>query len=99
MGIVTDSSGERPANVYAIHKLLKADSELEPLYEEHKGKYKNLKDALVEDLDAFIAPMRDARAAISDSDVKAILADGAARARARATLKMQEVREKVGISL
>jgi tryptophanyl-tRNA synthetase len=99
MSIVTDSSGERPENVYAIHKLLKSEDALAPLYEEHKGKYKNLKDALVEDLDAFITPMRDARAAITDSDVKNILLDGAARARERASKKMEEVRQKVGISI
>lgn len=99
MSIVTDSSGERPSNVYAIHSLLKTESELAPLYEEHKGKYKNLKDALVEDLDSFIAPMREARAAITDSDVKNILEDGAARARERALKKMAEVRQKVGIAI
>ena len=59
MGIVTDSSGDRPENVYAIHKLVKDERELETLYEEHKGKYKALKESLVEDLDAFIAPMRE----------------------------------------
>jgi tryptophanyl-tRNA synthetase len=99
MGIVTDSSGERPENVYAIHSLLKSESELAPLYEEHKGKYKNLKDALTEDLDAFISPMREARAAITESDVQAILNDGAARAHERASKKMEEVRKKVGIAL
>lgn len=99
MSIVTDSSGERPENVYAIHKLLRSEDELAEMYEEHKGKYKNLKEALIEDLEAFIAPMREARVAISDSDVKAVLADGAARARERASKKMNEVREKVGISL
>ncbi len=99
MSIVTDSSGERPGNVYAIHALLKTENELAPLYEEHKGKYKNLKDALIEDIDAFISPMREARAAITDNDVKAILQDGAARARERASKKMAEVREKVGISI
>jgi len=99
MSIVTDSSGDRPENVYAIHTLLKSEAELAPLYEEHKGKYKNLKDALIEDIDAFISPMRDTRAAISDSDVKAILEDGAMRARERASKKMTEVRQKVGISI
>jgi tryptophanyl-tRNA synthetase len=99
MSIVTDSSGERPENVYAIHSLFKSETELAPLYEEHKGKYKNLKDALVEDLDVFINPMRQARAAISDSDVTTILHDGAARARERASKKMIEVREKVGIAI
>lgn len=99
MGIVTDSSGERPENVYAIHKLLRSENELAEIYEEHKGKYKNLKEALIEDLEAFIAPMREKRAAITDADVKTILADGATRAREQASKKMQEVREKVGITL
>ena len=61
MSIVTDSSGERPANVYAIHRLLKTEAELTSLYEAHKGKYKTLKEALIADLDAFICP--DAREA------------------------------------
>ena len=99
MSIVTDSSGERPEHVYAIHKLLKTESELASLYEEHKGKYKNLKDALIEDLEAFISPMRERRASITDSNVKEILKDGAERARARASLKMEEVRQKMGTSL
>lgn len=99
MSIVTDSSGERPENVYAIHTLLKSEAELASLYEEHKGKYKNLKDALIEDLDAFIAPMREKRASITDEDVKALLKDSKERAGARAQAKMKEVREKIGISL
>ena len=99
MSIVTNSEGDRPENVYAIHKLFKSEDVLATLYEEHKGKYKDLKDALVEDLDGFITPMREARAAITDSDVKAILKDGAERAHDRASKKMQEVRQKVGIVL
>jgi len=99
MSIVTDSGSDVPENVYAIHKLLKSELELAPIYEEHKGKYKNLKEALIEDLETFIAPMREARASISDNDVKTILIDGATRARERASKKMQEVRGKVGISL
>ena len=58
MAIVTDSSGDVPKNVYAIHKLVKPEGELMTLYAEHKGKYKELKEALVEDLDAYFAPMR-----------------------------------------
>ncbi len=53
MGIVTDSSGERPEHVYAIHTLFRPEAELEALYEEKKGKYKDLKEALIEDIDAF----------------------------------------------
>ncbi len=99
MSIVTDSTGERPEHVYAIHRLLKSETELTPLYEEHKGKYKALKDALTDDLDAFIAPMRERRAAITNDDVAQILKDGATRARERAAAKMTAVRQLVGISL
>ncbi len=99
MGIVTNSGSDVPENVYAIHKLLKSESELSLLYESNKGKYKNLKEALIEDINVYVSPMREARAAITDNDVKAILQDGAARARERASKKMQEVRQKVGISL
>jgi tryptophanyl-tRNA synthetase len=99
MGIVTDSTGDRPENVYAIHKLLKSEDELAPLYEEHKGKYKNLKEALVEDLDVFFSSMREKRNAISDDDVRTVLKDGSDRARERASSKMATVRERLGVAL
>lgn len=99
MSIVTDSSGERPENVYAIHKLFRDDAALASLYEEKKGKYKDLKDALIEDIEAFIAPMREKRASISDEDVKTVLKEGTAKAREISGKKMEAVREAVGISL
>lgn len=99
MSIVTDSSGERPENVYAIHRLLKSDSDLENLYEENKGKYKNLKDSLIEDLDTFIGPMREKRVSITDDDVRVILKDGAERAHSEASRKMSDVRRKIGVAL
>jgi tryptophanyl-tRNA synthetase len=99
MSIVTDSSGERPENVYAIHKLFKNEAELAPLYEEHKGKYKNLKEALIEDIEAFIAPMRERRNNISDQDVMLVLAQGAQKAKAVSNVTMERVRKAVGISL
>lgn len=101
MSIVTDSSGERPENVYAIHSLLKPKDELDKLYEEHKGKYKALKEALIVDLKAFIAPMREKREELEkDLDkVKEILQIGGKRARAKAGEKMKEVREKIGVSI
>jgi len=61
MSIVTDSSGGRPENVYAIHVLLKDKKALDNLYEENKGKYKVLKAALIDDLKDFIGPMRERR--------------------------------------
>ncbi len=99
MSIVTDSSGERPENVYAIHKLFRSEGELDALYEEHKGKYKNLKDALIEDIESLVAPMRERRENVSDADVIQILKQGSERARERASTKMIEVRAKVGISI
>jgi len=99
MSIVTDSSGERPENVYAIHKLFRTESELETLYAENAGKYKNLKDALVEDIETVIAPMRERRESVSDADVAAILKKGSERAREQASRKMTGVRKKIGISL
>ena len=99
MSIVTDSSGERPENVYAIHKLLKPEAEVDALYEEKKGKYKDLKEALIEDLENFIAPMRAKREAITDADVIKVLAEGSQKARAIAAKKMADVRQKVGVTL
>lgn len=99
MSIVTDSSGDRPEHVYAIHRLFKTDTELAPLYAANQGKYKALKDALVEDIDTFIAPRRAVRATITDADVAAVLADGVARAKAVATPTLDKVRRAIGISL
>jgi tryptophanyl-tRNA synthetase len=99
MSIVTDSSGERPEHVYAIHKLLKTEAELESLYETKKGKYKDLKEALIEDLETLIAPMREKYNAISDDEVRKVLKEGGENARAQAGAKMKVVREKVGVTL
>ena len=98
MGIVTDSSGERPENVYAIHKLVKSEENLAALYEEKKGKYKDLKEALIEDLDAYFGPMREKRDAITDEDVAKVLLAGAAKAKEISEAKMKEVRKAVGVA-
>ncbi|MHB1086390.1 MAG: tryptophan--tRNA ligase [Minisyncoccota bacterium] len=99
MSIVTDSSGERPENVYAIHRVVRNEGELQSLYESYKGKYKSLKEALIEDIDAFVSPMREKRDSISDDDVRAFLKDGAERARERASAKMRDVRAKMGLTI
>ncbi len=99
MSIVTDSDGAVPQNVYAMHKLVKSEAELQPVYEAHAGKYKNLKEALIEDLDVVLSPMREKYNAITDADVKAVLDDGSARARELAEAKMKDVREKIGVTL
>lgn len=98
MSIVTDSEGDRPENVYAIHRLLRPTEELDPLYEEHKGRYGDLKQLLLTDLEMLIAPMREKRNQITDADVEAVLAAGAAKATARAEAKMQTVRTAIGVA-
>lgn len=99
LSIVTDSSGERPENVYAIHTLFRDEAELNTLYTEQHGKYKNLKDALVNDIESMVAPMREKRASITESEVIEVLKKGSERARERASQKMQVIRTKIGISL
>ena len=98
-GIVTDSDGDVPTNVYAIHKLVKTPEQLAPLYEEHRGKYKVLKDALVGDLDAFIAPMRERYELLAKNPEKVakILERGGKHATKKAEHKMKQVRKAVGV--
>lgn len=99
MAIVTDSSGEMPVNVFALHKLYKSEEELLPFYTANKGNYKTIKEALIEDIDAVARPMREKRASMTDEEVKQILREGGEKARAVASEKMKEVREKIGVSL
>ncbi|MBP6884308.1 MAG: tryptophan--tRNA ligase [Candidatus Pacebacteria bacterium] len=99
MSIVTDSSGEVPQNVYAIHRLLKTESELAPLYDSNKGKYKALKDALIEDLKLFIAPKRALYLELQANPhvVEKILMDGSALVKEQAHKKMMLIKEAVGL--
>lgn len=101
MGIVTDSGGDIPPNVFAIHKLLRPEAELLPLYEERKGKYKEMKELLIEDLDKFIAPLRERRITFENNIPAAleILKEGGKKAKAVAQAKMKEVKEKIGVEL
>lgn len=99
MSIVTDSSGERPENVYAIHKLFKSESELENLYSENKGKYKILKDTLAEDIKNFVAPMREKYNYYQQNPeiVAKILEEGGQKIKARTQTKMTEIKKLVGL--
>lgn len=98
MEIVTDSSGDRPENVYQIHKLVRGTDELDALYEEHRGKYKTLKELLIEDLDHYLAPMRAKYEELrkDPSIVDDILAKGKTAARAMSKVKMEQVRKAIG---
>lgn len=101
MNIVTDSSAGVPKNVYEIHKLFRSGNELEKLYKEKEGKYKELKEELIVDIKKFIAPLRERRKEIAaDKEfVLNVLKEGGEKARSLAQKKMAEVREKVGVKL
>ena len=104
MSIVTDSTGERPENVYNIHKVVyeatgKSVEDLDKLYEANAGKYKILKDTLVEDIEMFIAPMRERRAEITDNQIKEILEEGVERAKEVSGETIKRVRDVIGINL
>ncbi len=99
MSIVTDSDGGRPENVYAIHKLLRSEDELKTIYKDNEGRYGDLKNILAEDLETLIAPMRERRNQISDEDVKAVLEDGAKRAKEVSGQILKQVRSAIGIEL
>ena len=101
MGIVTDSSGEKPENVYAIHALVRDKGELDNLYTEKKGQYKELKEILASDLKKFITPMREKRELLK-KDKKAVLdvlKTGGNVAHKCIEKKMDSIRKKVGLKI
>lgn len=101
MGIVTDSGEGIPKNVYEIHKLIRSEEELKKIYPEKTGKYKELKELLIKDLEKFIAPMRERRKELEKDLPKAleILKKGSEKAKKMASEKMREVRERVGVNV
>jgi len=90
-----------PINLFRIHNLLKSKDELFYLYQKNLNNYKAIKEALIEDLEAFVAPMRGRRDtyAKNPDEVKRILAEGSEKARTIAEAKMKDVRKKVGVTL
>ena len=104
MSIVTDSSGDRPLNVYNIHHVIyralgKSQDELDALYHEHAGKYKALKDILVDDIETVIGPMRAKREQITDDEIRSVLKDGAIRAKAISNPMIEKIRNALCIIL
>lgn len=99
MSIVTDSKGESPEYVYAIHACLRERDDLSELYHANKGNYKALKEALAEDILTFVEPMRERRNSIRETDVAALLREGARRAREISSEKMRVVRQKIGVAI
>ena len=104
MSIVTDSSGEKPENVYNIHRVIyeatgRNMTELEALYGKSAGKYKILKEALLADIESLIAPMRAKKEEITDDEVKKVLEEGVEKAKQVSEITMKRVRDAIGINL
>jgi tryptophanyl-tRNA synthetase len=102
MSIVTDSStdnGMPPPFLLAINELFAEKDKVVKRFHDNEGKYKAMKEGLIEDIEAVVAPMRAKYESITDDDVKDILKRGAEKARAIASAKMVEVRNKIGVTL
>jgi tryptophanyl-tRNA synthetase len=105
MGIVTDSLGPTEpkdpdsCTVYKIHKLLLSEADAEALADDYrKGiSYGDAKKRLLEAYLAFVGPMREKRAALTDAEAEAVLKDGTAKAAAEARKTMEKVRKAVGL--
>jgi tryptophanyl-tRNA synthetase len=109
MSIVTDSkSPDEPKdpdhdNIFALHKLVTKSDELEDLRERYKtGKisYKESKEILLKNMLAFIAPLREKRleAEKMGDSLLDILEEGKQKVGEIAEEKMNEVRNKVGLT-
>src|ERR1035437_4936230 len=100
MGIVTDSSGGRPENVYAIHKLVRDEKELDAIYAENAGSYKMLKEMLIEDLNRYLLPIRTKYEELQRDPgiVEEVLRRGRQEARAVSEMKMEQVRKAIGVN-
>lgn len=102
---VTDSeqgitySDERPAlkNLLNIYHLVTGRS-VEDIVAHYDGKgFGDFKAGLAEAVVAHLAPLQERFAQISDDEVRAVLAAGAARARQIADAKIAEVKGKMGL--
>lgn len=115
MSIVTDSGpietmsgimtlanvGENgiPKYLDPLFKLFKTEEELRPIYDANRGKYKALKESLIEIIDSYFAPMREKRKEYEKNpdEVRQILKEGGGKARELAEAKMNDVRVKIGV--
>ena len=110
MSIVTDSKTPEETKstegdtLFTLHSLVSDKETLDKVrtgYENGGLGYGETKKMLVESMDSFIAPLREKRRElVKDRDyVLGVLEEGANKARNVARLKMQEVKEKIGLIL
>ncbi len=90
------------ANLFELLRLSDAPAEQIALFRaQHDAgelRYGDLKVAVRDNLMAALAPIRERRAALSDDDIRDILAQGASRASEIARRTMAVVRDKVGVA-
>ncbi len=98
MSIITDSEGNHPEHVYAIHKFFRNEDALLSLYKEHSGKYGELKRLLLEDIESFVTPLREARLRIKDNEVEEVLKSGIQKARKISNETLAKVRSAIGLN-
>jgi tryptophanyl-tRNA synthetase len=108
MGVVTDSRGaDEPkdpdtCNVFALHRLFSASMlpELDRRYREGTISYKESKEILAENANAYLRPIREKKQELDQNPeyVLDILARGAAKAGKLAKVKMNDVRLKTGLN-
>ena len=111
MSIVTDSgvgglAGEfkeqiGAINVYSIHKLVRSEEDLKPLYEANTNNYKFLKETLIEDLYRYFAPINARYEELKNNPeiIYDLLEKGKHEARAVSEAKMEQVRKAIGVTL
>ncbi len=109
MSVVTDSRGTNEAKdpdtsvLFSLHKLFSDDKlpELAQRYREGTIGYKESKEILIDDIQAFVRPLREKRKEYENDipQVKEIIKEGGERARIIAEKKMQTIREKIGVTL
>lgn len=101
---VEESKNPDEVTIFQIHKVLLNDLQEKELREKYKKGgmgYKEAKDLLIEDLIKFIKPLRENREVIAKNKKKLIkiLEKGGKKAKKIASLKMKDVRNKIGVSL
>jgi len=108
MKIATDSAPLEASkdpdqnNIYNIHKLVinaERDAFVRAKYLDGGMGYKEAKEMLIEDLEKFVAPIREKFNSISDEDVKKVLEEGNAKMRPIIEAKLKQVKDRTGLSL
>ena len=98
-GSTIESGAERPAltNLLTIYSLLSGQT-IKNIEKEYTGKgYADFKKGLTNTVTEFLSNFQTKFNALDDNEVRAVLEDGAKKARAIAEKKMEDVKTKIGL--